>query len=187
VDAPTMTQTASFRYADLGDADLQLLEMPYESDQLSMVVLLPRKIDRLAELEAVIDNAHFNEWLDGATKQTVEVYFPRFTFTDADDLAAVFSDLGMTSAFSTGAADFSGMDGTTELYIGRVLHKSFVDVAEEGTEAAAATAITLGMSAMPVGERKPPPVFRADHPFLFLIRDNVTGAILFIGRVADPR
>jgi serpin B len=89
--------------------------------------------------------------------------------------------MGMNDAFS-GEADFSGMNGNRELSIGEVIHKAFVDVNEEGTEAAAATAVVMFKAIV-----KPPPIFRADHPFIFLIRDNHTGSVLFIGRVVDPR
>ena len=90
--------------------------------------------------------------------------------------------MGMPDAFDLAKADFSGMTGTKELFISAVLHKAFVEVNEEGTEAAAATGVVIGLKSKPA----PPPVFRADHPFVFMIRDNATGSILFIGRVADP-
>jgi serpin B len=93
--------------------------------------------------------------------------------------------LGMTLAFLSDEADFSGMDGKQDLFISAVLHKAFVDVNEEGTEAAAATGIVVGATAVLIP--KEPPVFRADHPFVFLIRDNRTGSILFLGRLVNPQ
>ncbi|PKG32340.1 MAG: hypothetical protein CW742_08700 [Methanoregula sp.] len=92
--------------------------------------------------------------------------------------------MGMPTALIPGSADFSGMDGTHDLFVSDVFHKAYIDVNEEGTEAAAATAVVVGLRAAPVGDK--PPVFRADHPFIFLIRDNESGAILFLGRVSDP-
>jgi serpin B len=108
------------------------------------------------------------------------VFLPRFTVTSAFDLAEVLPSMGMVLAF-TGEADFSGMTGRKELFISAVVHQAFADVNEEGTEAAAATAVVMSRSAS-----QPPPLFRADHPFLFLIRDNRTGGILFLGRVVKP-
>jgi serpin B len=98
-------------------------------------------------------------------------------------LPGTLSAMGMPTAFMEGAADFSGMDGTKNLYISDVIHKAFIDVNEEGTEAAAATAVVMRAKGVAPGSL---PVFRADHPFVFLIQDRDTGTILFVGRVADP-
>jgi serpin B len=95
----------------------------------------------------------------------------------------VLGEMGMTDAFSPDKADFSGINGKTDLFISAVIHKAYVDVNEEGTEAAAATAVVVGITSV----QPQPPVFRADHPFLFLIRDNHSGSILFIGRVMNPK
>ena len=117
--------------------------------------------------------------------QKVEVYLPKFKFTFDTSLTQTFEALGMTIPFDPGAADFSGMDGSRNLSISDILHKAFIATDENGTEAAAATAVIMTATAiMPPVER--PSVFRADHPFLFLIRDNVSGAVLFMGRVNDP-
>jgi serpin B len=111
------------------------------------------------------------------------VFLPRFKTTAEFSLNGALSSMGMSDAFDLKTADFSGMDGKRELFINAVIHKAFVEVNEEGTEAAAATAVPAG-----VASASPPPVtFRADHPFLFLIRDNKTGGILFIGRVSNPK
>jgi serpin B len=115
------------------------------------------------------------------------VYVPRFKMTSEFGLGNTFQAMGMTLAFDQSKADFSGMSSNKEgLYISAVVHKAFVDVNEEGTEAAAATGVVMrAMAAMPVKEE--PPTFRADHPFLFMIRENQTGSILFMGRVTNPK
>jgi serpin B len=110
----------------------------------------------------------------------VDVYLPRFTFDTKYFMTEDLAEMGMPTAF-TGNADFSGITGTRELYIDKVIHQAFIEVNEEGTEAAAATGVSLRLTAAPPGE-----LFRADHPFIFLIRDLDTGLILFMGRVSDP-
>jgi len=110
--------------------------------------------------------------------------FVRSTDTGLSELNDTLREMGMPAAFDPSSADFSGMIGGKDLFISQVVHKAFVDVNEEGTEAAAATGVVMGLTAMPVD--KPKPVFRADHPFVFLIRDNRNGAILFLGRLTDP-
>ncbi len=169
-DVPTMSQTAPFKLAHT--SNLQALELPYEGNNLSMLILLPNESDKppvfnlddLAELQ-------FN-------KMKVMVQLPKFKLESTFELGQTLAALGMPLAFSE-QADFSGMAGTKDLYISDVVHKAFVEVNEEGTEAAAATAVGMRTTSMP-------PQFIANHPFLFLIRENKTGTILFIGRVADP-
>jgi serpin B len=186
VRVPMMQRTdenATYGYAERGD--LQVLQMPYESDsgkQLSMLVLLPKDTD-LATVERSLNVTTIAELRQNLTSQRVMVYFPKFTMETKYSLPRTLSAMGMPIAF-TGAADFSGMDGTRNLFIDDVIHQAFVDVNEEGTEAAAATAGVMTMSSMLVEE--PVPVFRADHPFIFLIQDNETGNILFLGRMANP-
>ena len=160
------------------------LELPYEGKKMSMVLFLPDKIDGLAEFEKSFTLENVKKWLPRMWEQKIqEVAIPKFTMTREFSLAKVLAEMGMPTAFVYPKADFSGMDGTRELYIAAVLHKAFVDVYEEGTEAAAATAVV-----MRAGSARPPEpkIFKADHPFAFVIRDNKTGAILFMGRVTDP-
>ena len=186
VRVPMMQRTdedAIYRYGETGT--LQVLARPYESDsgkQLSMLVLLP-KGDNLATAEQSLGAMNLSELQQNLTSRRVVVYFPKFTMETKYSLPRTLSAMGMPTAF-TGAADFSGMDGRKDLFIDDVIHQAFVDVNEEGTEAAAATAVVMRMTSMPVEE--PVPVFRADHPFIFLIQDDETGNILFMGRVADP-
>jgi serpin B len=161
---------------------VQVLEMPYKGDALSMVVLLPEKADGLGDLEKSLSAEKIDGWLKALRQEKVEVYLPRFQMTVRFELSRTLAEMGMPLAFSRGA-DFSGMDGTKDLFISNVIHKAFVDVNEKGTEAAAATAVVMTLGAMP----EPPPVFRADHPFLFLIRDKKSGSILFMGRLVNPK
>jgi serpin B len=175
-----MHQTKHFGYFDGGE--FQALELPYQGDRLSMVVLLPKVKDGLAALEASLSADKVAEWVSKLNRREVRVALPRFKTTAEFSLAQVLAAMGMQDAFDASRADFSGMTGAKDLFISAVVHKAFVDTNEEGTEAAAATAVVMTLSAMP----EPPPEFRADHPFLFLIRDTKTGAILFLGRIADP-
>jgi serpin B len=183
IKAPLMRQENGFKY--LAADDLQLLELPYGGGSLSMVVLLPQKVDGLSQLEAKLSAGNLQKWLGSAKSEQVMVFLPKFKTTATFDLTGTLKSMGMASAFNPGSADFSGMTGSKDLYVSSVIHKAFVDVNEEGTEAAAATAIIMAPTAVVV-KPKAPPVFRADHPFVFLIRDNRNGAILFLGRITDP-
>ena len=185
---PMMQRTdedAIYRYAET--SDLQLLAMPYEHEsgrQLSMVVLLP-KGDNLAPVEASLESDTFRDLLQSTKSRQVEVYFPKFKLeTKYDKLGGILAAMGMPTAFSE-SADFSGMIGSKGLFISDVVHQAYVDVNEEGTEAAAATAVVMKLAAAPV-DPEPIPVFRANHPFVFIIQDDESGAILFMGRIADP-
>jgi serpin B len=181
VQTPMMNQQAKFGYAEADG--LQVLEMPYVGEELSMVILLPKEAAGIAELEKSLTEENTSKWLSRIRKQEVIVTIPRFKMTHKFDMAGVLKAMGMTDAFSR-EADFSGMTAGRELFISAVVHQAYVDVNEEGTEAAAATGVTMKLlSAGP--ERTP--VFRADHPFLFLIRDVPSGSILFLGRTMNPK
>lgn len=159
---------------------LQALELPYAGEEISMLILLPRR--RIIDLEDELTESSLNEWSSQMTRQQVHVFLPRFKFTKKSFLKKTLSQMGMPKAF-TGTADFSGMTGKTDLMIDDVIHQAFIQVDEEGTEAAAATAVIVRLtSARPVEVK----LFRADHPFIFLIRDNDSGQILFMGRVSNP-
>ena len=176
-----MTQTKAFKYAEFDT--LQVVALPYVGDELSMVVLLPSKETTLSQLEGDLNAGNWAKWRRALDRRDVQVFLPRFKMTWQASLVPAMQTMGITDAFR-GAADFSGMDGTQSLFISDILHKAFVDVAEEGTEAAAATGVAMRMTSV---MRAPPPVFRADHPFLFVIQENRTGSILFIGRVMNPQ
>ena len=181
ITAPLMQQTEDFGYAEF--PDLQVLELPYTGGEVSMVVLLPSKADGIGELEQQLTTPNLAKWTATLPKQKVRVFLPKFKVTSEFSLGDTLAAMGMPDAFMYGKADFSGMDGKQDLFIGKVVHKAYVDVDEDGTEAAAATAVVMTLAAAMPAE---PLVFRADHPFLFLIRDNQTGSILFLGRVMDP-
>lgn len=180
VDAKLMTQKGRFNY--MQNELLQAVEMPYAGKELSMVVLLPRQRDGLADLESKLSRERLGEWMKRlAPTRDLSVTMPKFKFTAEFQLNDALQALGMKDAFGP-KADLSGMAGNPgDLRISHVIHKAFVDVNEEGTEAAAATAVVVEARAF-----RESPVFRADHPFLFLIRDVKTGAILFLGRMQDP-
>jgi serpin B len=180
VNVPMMNQTGKFGYMEAND--IWVLEMPYVNNDLSMVILLPKKLDGIKELEKELVSDNLAGWLGKIHKREVQVFFPRFKMTSEFELARVLGAMGMPDAFS-GKADFSGMTGNRDLFISAVVHKAYVDVNEEGTEAAAATGVTMKLTSIGA----PPVVFRADHPFIFLIRDNLTGSILFMGRTANPK
>jgi serine protease inhibitor len=173
------------RYAYSETDDLQILRMPYEHESgkaLSMLVILP-KDGNITTAETALGTTGLVDAIASMETTQVKVFFPKFTLETTYSLSNTLKAMGMPAAFGLDA-DFSGMDGTRDLFITNVLHKAFVDVNEEGTEAAAATAVIMGKGMST--EDAPVPVFRADHPFIFLITDDETGNLLFMGRVADP-
>jgi len=184
VKAPLMHREGGFNY--FSGSTFQVLEIPYKSRDLSMIVLLPNAIDGLPALEESMTSASMKQWL-GQLRQVPKVVLalPRFKMTRQFSLASTLAAMGMPKAFDRHPQDFTGMTAKPELYISDVVHKAFVEVNEEGTEAAAATGVIVSR-ALAVQRPLPPIVFRADHPFVFLIRDNRSGGILFMGRVNDP-
>lgn len=183
VSAPFMQQQERFGYAETDD--LQLLELPYGDGALSMLVALPKAGDGLQKLEGGLSADRLQDWRGRLRREKVEVHLPRFKIESGFRLNSALQDMGMTDAFNPDKANFAGMDGNPNwLYITAALHKAFVEVNESGTEAAAATAVVVG--ARSIAMPAPVPVFRADHPFLFLIQEKETGAVLFMGRVVDP-
>lgn len=178
-------EKSNFNY---GETDsLQILELPYEGSGLSMLILLPKE-DNLKAIEESLNSEKLSEWENLLRNEEVNVYLPKFKFETKYFMAQDLISLGMPTAFTPGIdfggkADFSGMTGNKQLNIDAVIHQAFVDVNEEGTEAAAATAVLmLDSISMP----KPIKIFKADHPFVFIIQDRETGNILFVGRVSDP-
>ncbi len=181
VKTPMMYQSGKFGYTET--PDMQALKMPYQGDDLSMVVLLPKKAGGLAKLEKSLAAGNIDLWVKRLGRpRKVMVYFPRFKMTYKMKMKPILKKMGMPVAFGM-KADFSGMTGSRDLFIDEVYHKAFVKVDEKGTEAAAATAVVM----KPSNGGSPPPVFKADRPFLFLIRHEKTGMILFLGRVSDPK
>ncbi|MDY6986052.1 MAG: serpin family protein [Candidatus Thermoplasmatota archaeon] len=173
--APMMRVKGEFNYGETDEG--QILEMLYEDEDLSMVFILPEDI-RSAEENLTPEK--LSEWKDAMVKQEVEVLIPRFKLETRYNMKETLKEMDMILPFSDDA-DFSGMDGTHHLKIDNVIHQAFIEVTEEGSEAAAATAVVIVAMGMPTV-----PVFRADHPFIFLIQQRDTGSILFMGRVGDP-
>ncbi len=183
IKVPMMQSTddeAEFNYAESND--LQILELPYSGEDLSMLIFLP-KDDDIKTFEDSITVEQLTKWKNDLREQRVDVFIPRFKFETKYFMADTLKEMGMPTAFS-GAADFSGMTGKRDLFISAVIHQAFVEVNEEGTEAAAATAVI--MKELAIAEPEPIPTFRADHPFVFMIQEKETGSILFMGRVSDP-
>jgi serpin B len=176
-----MHQTSKFLYAETPSA--RILEMNYAGTPMAFDIVLPQAEGGLADLEQSFTPDVLQQWFGSLALHKVELSLPKFRAESSFSLGGVLGRLGMADAFST-SADFSGIDGRRDLFIGSVLHKAFVDVSEEGTEAAAAIGFNLQARAM----RRPeaPIIFRADHPFIFFIRDTSSGAILFEGRLAKP-
>jgi len=167
-----------FNYVEADE--VQILEMKYQGEKISMLVLLPRS--NITHLKSILTEEKLEEWRSKLKPETVYIYIPKYKFETSYSLTNYLKSMGMSLPFTWPGADFSGMDGTKMLYISDALHKAYIDVYEEGTEAAAATALimTLGVSMPEYIE------FRADHPFIFLIQERETGNILFLGRVMDP-
>ncbi|AWV90224.1 serpin family protein [Bradymonas sediminis] len=171
-----MQQTNYLSYAQMDG--FEALELPYDGGDVSMLILLP---EDLAAFEQGLDSATLSATIEALENTYTKITLPKFEYTLDLPLAQTLQDMGMTDAFSS-SADLSGITGTRDLVISDVVHKAFVAVDEEGTEAAAATAVIGGATSVP-----PEPVdFRVDKPFIFMIRANQTGSLLFVGRVLEP-
>lgn len=179
---PTMRQTAHFGYAETDD--LQAIDMPYAGHDTSMLILLPKAGDGLGAMEKNLSAKQLAQVLQSIQYRRIDLSLPRFKIEQSAALSQVLQALGMKLAFDADKADFSGMCTAEPLYIGEVLHKAFVRVDEEGTEAAAATAVMMGAGAAMI--REEPLRVQVDRPFVFVIRDQKTGEILFMGRVMNP-
>ncbi|XP_063729885.1 leukocyte elastase inhibitor-like [Eleginops maclovinus] len=182
-----MQQKSKFLFASIPEASCQVLEMPYKGKDLSMLIFLPNEIEDdstgLEKLEKELTYEKFVEWTrrDMMGENEVEVKLPRFKMEESYDLKEILKSMGMVDAFDVTMSDFSGMSKANNLVLSEVVHKAFVEVNEEGTEAAAATAAILMERALLI-----PDTFIADHPFLFFIRHNSTMSVLFAGRYCSP-
>ncbi|XP_032078401.1 leukocyte elastase inhibitor-like [Thamnophis elegans] len=184
-----MFKKEHYNYVNISASRISILEIPYVGDELSMIILLPDEIEDnstgLEKLEREITHEKLMDWInpENMFPREIELSFPKFKLEETYDLKPVLKSMGMTDAFDEGKADFSGMSTNNDLVISEVVHKSFIEVNEEGTEAAAATALrACGCSMFPV----PVPQFKADHPFLFFIIQRATKSILFFGRCCSP-
>lgn len=187
IQAPTMHNSGSYYY--LKGPSFQALLLPYEKDEISMLILLPDDVEGLPALEHSLSAGNLQNWMTSLSyEHEVIVSLPRFKITQEFELSSTLEKLGMKAAFDPNAADFSAMTGDRSLDISAAIHKAYIDLDENGTEAAAATAVMMemAMAARPMTPPPPPIIFTADHPFLFLIQDNASGAILFMGRVTNP-
>ena len=186
IRVPMMERTdeeARFNYAE--NNELQILEMPYSGEELSMLIFLPKDND-LEALENSLSFENLSKWKKDLKEKRVKIFIPKFKFETKYFMANDLKEMGMPTAFS-GSADFSGMTGKRDLFISKVIHQAFIEVNEKGTEAAAATTVVMEFTSTG-GPSETPKIliFRADHPFMFLIQHNATGNILFMGRVINP-
>jgi serpin B len=174
-----MAQGASLEY--MAGSGFQAVELPYTGDRISMLVIVPDE-GTFADFEAGFSAEQIAAIRDGLERRSVELTFPKFTFETSFSLADTLKQMGMADAFAPGQADFSGMDGKNDLFISDVFHKAFVAVDEKGTEAAAATAVVVGVTSVMM----PDVQLVVDRPFIFLILDQQSGSILFMGRFVQP-
>jgi serpin B len=176
VQASMMAQKGRFLYFE-GDG-VKVLRLPFAATGRSMIVILPDRADGFAALEQQLSPSGVKSWADRLRQEDVNVFLPRFMMNSRWTMEAILSSLGMPAAFSKASADFSGITGARGLFLDRVLHQVILQIDEEGVEAAAGTALTL--------KKGGSVLFRADHPFLFLIRDDDSGNVLFLGRCGNP-
>lgn len=162
---------------------IQAIELPYAGKNISMMILLPKERNGIQKLEKYLSNSNYENWSNSLEERKVNVSLPKFEMESSYDLANILGELGMPLAF-TDMADFSGMTGKKDLKISKVIHKAVIEVSEKGTEAAASTAVTMIETTSLISEKKV--IFNANHPFIVIIRDKKTEAILFLGKVFDP-
>ncbi len=174
-----MVVNGDFYYTS--NQDFRAVELPYGDSTFSMVVMLPSGEKTVSDLVASLDMEHWNTWFDNSVMKNVQVELPKFKYDFKSLLKDPLSNLGLGVAFSD-AADFTRINPAGNLFISRVIHQTFIDVQEEGTEAAAATIVEVSLTSVEDG----PVIFKADKPFLYLIKENSTGAVLFMGKVGKP-
>lgn len=187
VRTPMMTQISEFKYAET--ESLQILEMPYVGNELSMLVVLPREINGVKAVEDFLSGENLKKLQRKMSPTKVLIHIPKFKINSTFFLAETLTSMGMKDAFIKAKANFSGIAESKDnpLYLSTVIHKAFAEITEEGTEASAATVGEMvSMGILPADPPEPLHKFRADHPFMFLIQENKTGSLLFIGRVIDP-
>uniref|UniRef100_A0A452T5Y3 Serpin B4-like n=1 Tax=Ursus maritimus TaxID=29073 RepID=A0A452T5Y3_URSMA len=177
-----MKQYDVFKFSSLEGMQAKILEIPYKGKDLSMILLLPDEVDGLQKLEDQLTAEKLIEWTSSQNMSDnfVDLYLPRFKLEETYDLKDTLRALGMVDVFNAQTANLSGMTGNENLLVSKVIHKSFVEVTEEGTTAASSTAVDFQMKSSPAYP------FHCDHPFLFFIKHNKTNSILFLGRVSSP-
>jgi len=179
--AEFMTNTFSTKYYE--DRDFKILELPYENHNISMIIFLPTRIVQEKKLAAKFNFKYYSNIITKLKRQKIEIHLPKFSYRTNLGLKDHLSKMGMPIAFGN-KADFSGMSGNLELRIQEVIHEAFIDVNENGTEAAAATAVVMRMKSS--FNPEDPILFKADHTFYYIIKDNKTGSILFMGKLLKP-
>lgn len=179
---PFMNQVGRYNYYE--DSKIQAIEIPYNDNKASMVIFLPNTTDGIAEIGKALDYKYYQEIIGSLQSTDVRLSLPKFKMDFRFEMGNTLSQMGMPLAFSQGGADFSGMTGNRDLCISKVIHQAFIKVDEKGTEAAAATVVTMERTMAP--QHVEPKIFNADHPFIFLIKDNITGGILFMGKIMKP-
>jgi len=178
-----MSMTKEMNWAKLDDLDCSMLELPYKGERIVMQVVLPNKKMGVLELENKLGEMDVQALFSEKKRSVkVDIQLPKFKLSHSLPLSDSLQTMGMSDMFSQAKADLSGISGSDELYVSSVVQKVFVEVNEEGSEAAAATGVVVMMRSMPARNKE----FHVDHPFLFMIRDNLTGMLLFQGRVMDP-
>ena len=182
INVPFMNQQGRFNCYE--DSKIQAIEISYKDNRASMVIFLPNKKNGIMEFEKSFDYKYYQDIIAALQSQEVRLSLPKFQTTYKSNLGTTLSRMGMPLAFSANA-DFSGMTGKQDLCISEVIHQAFINVDEKGTEAAAATAVIMKATAIRMPNE--PKIFNADHPFIFLIKDNTTGSILFMGKIMNPK
>ncbi len=177
VQVPFMRRTGAYRVESSEDGTV--VDLPYRGERIAMAVFLPSRMEDFPEMSRTISSDWFRERLSRLESTYIELSMPRFRIKSDLELSGALKQMGMALAFNPERADFSGISDQADLFIQRVFQGAYIDVNERGTEAAAATGITMGVTSMP-------PTIRIDRPFLFVIYDRATGAMLFMGRVVDP-
>jgi serpin B len=183
-ETPTMKKTETLSYYE--GASFHAIRMPYRRGVFSMTILLPYEGRSLGDLESELSYDLFRAIEGASQKRSVEVWLPKFKAESLFSLNDAMRALGIEDAFMPGKADFSGMNGARDLFISEAVHKAFIEVEEKGTEAAAATAIGMRATAAPLFDAEEPLPFHADRPFVYLVSDEISGAILFMGKVVNP-
>ena len=163
------------------DEDVQAIMLPYKEGRLSMMIILPAAVEGWELISPVLDYERLKRMESHFETKEVHISLPKFSTELKTNLSKELTSMGMDKAFGMGA-DFSGMNGKKDLFIDEVIHKAFIEVSENGTEAAAATAAVISLKSA----LREPEIFKADHPFLYLIRDQQTGSIIFMGRLVNP-
>jgi len=181
ISVPMMHLQTPMKFAEI--ENIQIVELPYAGEEVSLLLAISKAKDGIGFLERHLAWDVLASWRREVAMQEVELFLPRFSVTSQFGLTGTLEQMGMSDAFSD-RADFSGIEESKTLRISDVVHKAFIDVNEEGTEAAGATGVVIGVTS--VQEPRPVPIVRVDHPFFFLIQEKATGSILFMGRIANP-